>query len=1414
MSDSVEFIGATLLDRYEVMERLGGGGMADVYRAVDHRMDDDSVAIKVPKDELLVTPALKKKFEREIKQQIRLRHLPGVVYISDQGEHEGMPFFVMAYLPGGTLDERLKRGTQTPEQVLEWLLPVAEALDSVAKVDVIHRDVKPGNILFDADGRPVLSDFGIVKALSGTTAGMTATQMKMFTPGYAAPEQIVEGAGADTIDARADQYALACTVYAALAGRTPFKTANLKLVQPPPSVRDRVDSVPQGCADAIEKALSLDRDERYEDCASFAKAFGEGARRPAPPSSVGTSAGGRRRWPLLIAALAMLIGAGLHFGGVFDSATSEKPIGTVMEKPGPESPDPVSDTTAPVITLTNPKGPAVTVDGPDVVISGTVVDEHLASFLVDGVEQIEALMDGAFAVRRTLRDGETVVVRLEAVDAAGNRSEVVERTVTYAPASKPWEAPLAAALTALETGDIEEAEAQLTEARKQGVAAGDIPQALSGAIAKWKSPPAVEVTSPVDGSRVETMAVEVRGTVSTGRRTDVLFIDGERVREGAGPFTWKHTYENEGEVAIKLEVKDGDELRGELVVRVTLSKNDQTPTWAKVSDEQKDEAKRLGVPVAWENAIGMRFVLIPPGSFKMGAPVSEPGSQKDERPQHEVTITRAFYLQMAETTNAQYRTWNGAHDSGSDGRYSLNGDNQPAVRVSYQDIAGSADGSRESFYLRWLNEQAWTSGPEGVTYRLPTEAEWEYACRAGTTTKYFWGDRDEDAHRYANGLDPETKRWIESTKSQLVAGPVFPKEDGHVVTAPVGSFLPNPWGLYDMLGNASEWCADRYDPAYYAASPAGDPRGPAEGGRLVRGASYGDPPRYMSAAARLGFLGDAYADSEKGFRLVVSLPIRDTSSVPEWAKVSVEQQRVAAWLGVPVAWGNDLGMCFVLIPPGKFTMGSSDAERQKIMAEDAYVEAEWLTAEDPAHDVTITRAFYMQTTETTNAQYRAWRPDHDKNDSRSGADHPVARVSHEDIAGPQGDGEGDCYLAWLNSQNPWDRPRGATYRLPTEAEWEYACRAGTTTKCFWGASDEQAHLYANGLDAKTKEESPDTPGLAFPGDDGFRDTAPVGSHLPNGFGLHDMLGNLYEWCSDWFSETYYASSNLVDPGGPPTGTLRVMRGGSFGYGPWSVRAAVRGRYTPDTSSGGGGFRPVVSLPSNPGPPSDTARGVTWAMEMEADGPATVVVGRPFEVVFTVRNKLYPLSSVTLAARGTGLELVTDPSDAVTRFEEFKGRGTLKVSFVAKEEGTWRVNGSAREERGWAAAGVYMDVVAKKAEHLVTRGRPKTLQLQTYIEAPGAVKKGEMFAALLAVKNTGTLELRDVVYSVRGDAGLEGVGDAEHKRIIDRLAAGETRFLRVQMIAAKSGDGLLVASARESRGWAAAGAYLGVVVKDE
>jgi|GEM_PF-1728696 len=277
------------LGRYNILEQLGEGGMATVFKAYDTRLERD-VAIKIirrgafPPEQL---ERILKRFEREAKALARLTH-PNIVHINDYGERDGAPYLVMDYLPGGTLKQRL--GKPIPwQEVVKLLLPVAEALDYAHSQNIIHRDVKPSNILLTQRGQPLLTDFGIAKILDiEETHTLTSTGIGIGTPEYMAPEQ----SSSKNVDQRADVYALGIVFFEMLTGRRPFEADTPMAVMimhardPLPSPRQVVPDLPRKVEHVLNKALAKKPEDRYPDMANFAQVMENllaGQSRPSRP---------------------------------------------------------------------------------------------------------------------------------------------------------------------------------------------------------------------------------------------------------------------------------------------------------------------------------------------------------------------------------------------------------------------------------------------------------------------------------------------------------------------------------------------------------------------------------------------------------------------------------------------------------------------------------------------------------------------------------------------------------------------------------------------------------------------------------------------------------------------------------------------------------------------------------------------------------------------------------------------------------------------------------------------------------------------------------------------------------------------------------------------------------------------------
>jgi formylglycine-generating enzyme required for sulfatase activity len=327
-------------------------------------------------------------------------------------------------------------------------------------------------------------------------------------------------------------------------------------------------------------------------------------------------------------------------------------------------------------------------------------------------------------------------------------------------------------------------------------------------------------------------------------------------------------------------------------------------TWRDAHGEPIDEkgivaTKRSEVPEkVIANSIGMKLALIPAGEFMMGTRESDADLLKlfarynarinavfqDERPVHQVRIIKPFYLGVHHVTVGEFRQFANATGWFTDAE-KRNASKERTKRLStatgrwedgpyytWQEPGFKQTRQHPVVCVNWSDVVAfckWLGRRERKTYRVPTEAEWEYACRAGTTTLYWFGNDPEDLAKAANVADAAL-----SVKFRRRAYYAIRASDGYVFTSPVGTFRANPFGIYDMGGNAFQWCSDRYDDNYYATSPRDDPPGPQARalapGRVLRGGSFLISPWGARSAARAGVRIEM-SGNDIGFRVVREL---------------------------------------------------------------------------------------------------------------------------------------------------------------------------------------------------------------------------------------------------------------------------------------------------------------------------------------------------------------------------------------------------------------------------------------------------------------------------------------------------------------------------------------------------------------
>ena len=615
----------------------------------------------------------------------------------------------------------------------------------------------------------------------------------------------------------------------------------------------------------------------------------------------------------------------------------------------------------------------------------------------------------------------------------------------------------------------------------------------------------------------------------------------------------------------------------------------------KAKEHQSAWAKHLGVPVEITNSIGMTLIYCPPGTFRMGSPGDEKDRSNTEA-QVSVTISKGFYLGKYSVTQAEFKAVMGT--SPWAGKTCVKeGDNYPATYINWDDAAK---------FCRKLTARESQAGrlPQGYLYVLPTEAQREYACRAGTTTAYSFGGDAHDLGEYA---------WW----GWLGNGNCKREQYAHRV----GQKKANPWGFCDLHGNVCEWCLDYYadklpggtDPLVEASGSDQLFRGgdwASSSDYVLRGGDWYNPAERCRSAARIrGVSG--YRDNDLGVR--VALVLADTAA--ERAKISgttdaaqpsndsiaskpspavtnpdaqsqlrlpavgslvgadgkwklplgapapaiapfdgkkakEHQEGWAKHLGVPVEMTNSIGMKMVLIPPGEFTMGEgADAPRgSETKTFPGASMAVVVVSSADAHKVRITKPFYLGKYVVTQEEWEAVMGQAENRSQFKGPKNPVEQVTWEDC---------QIFLKRLNQKAAAAR---GTYRLPTEAQWEYACRAGSAGRWCYGDSESALHDYA------------------WYAMNSARESHPVGQKKPNRWGLYDMHGNVWEWCADWFDGGYYLDSPTDDPTGAKTGFAHVIRGGGWAtYASW-CHCASHQADEPGQHKNNLGFRVSLVLP--------------------------------------------------------------------------------------------------------------------------------------------------------------------------------------------------------------------------------------------
>ena len=879
------------IDGYRVTGKLGEGGMGTVWRAVQLGTDRE-VALKFLSAGQFGSAKSRGRFEREVKLAARLEH-PNIARVYDSGLHRGVHYYAMELIDGVALDQYVADQQLSHRQILELMCTVSRAIDVAHAIGIVHRDLKPANILVGTDGQPHVFDFGLAKtSLEDDASHLLSIEGEVSgTPAYMSPEQAAGRHG--QIDPRTDVYGLAAILFHLLVGRPPHDLAGSQFDVLRRIVEDDVVS-PREISHEIDrrldalllKALSREPGERFNTAGELADAIeaylrGDRMTGPGPLRRI-KRYWRKRRTPILVVAVVLEMGV-LALLAYFILSRG---------RPGGRPPRP----NAPPHSLTR----LAPIKAQAELVWARVGD-------LDGKQGFGELIDQAAA---TELEAKAAIDRGDYAAATKHYQHLFQQSQAISKREKSRRSALSSRDRAVTAGRRFRADLRVPAAKRLGVTARDFSDQAHAAFDHGQFDEAAglwdKAAARCDELRngaelllamgeTHKRALERHGRMRVIQYAGSNWLEIQRgLREAEDAEAsldqafqaWKRVQTlltvvkeavtslefDEALAAARKAEQAGKHLDALGHVWVALAYRPGQKVAARLKDRIEGGFK---LPPSVTQNLGrgekLRMSLVPAGTFVMGSAEDEPGRRETEGPQHPVVIGRPFYLSVTEVTRGQFAAfvratqyetqaeeagsalaWNGRRLAEVEGAsWHSPGfeqtDNHPVVCVTYADATAFCD---------WLAKRI----GGGRSARLPTEAEWEYACRAGTRTPYPWGRTTPQGQGWCNGPDL-------SIREMLPDRTTFDWTDGYVFTAPAGSFKANAWGLKDLSGNVWEWCRDWYTPQYHRHIANVDPPGPAEGTeRLVRGGSALDGS--LRCAARSSRLPDE-ASCHTGFRVAV-----------------------------------------------------------------------------------------------------------------------------------------------------------------------------------------------------------------------------------------------------------------------------------------------------------------------------------------------------------------------------------------------------------------------------------------------------------------------------------------------------------------------------------------------------------------
>jgi len=694
-----------------------------------------------------------------------------IVQVYEFGRDAEGPLLVLEYVGGGSLLDKLKEGKLEIEEAVDITCQLCDGLAIAHEQGIVHRDIKPANILLTKRGEPKLTDFGLARQES-VDHGQTQAGAVLGTIDFMPPEQRRD---ATATDARSDLWSLAATLYQMLTGEVP-------------RVID-LNDVPRQLRSELSRALKSKLDDRYQTAQEFRDALKgslKAAADPAPEVVVDLGAGecgechtknesSRKFCRECAAPLRVSCLSCEEEIPVWDKVCGE--CGGKQPELAAAHRNKLSGIIETSLTLSREHEYEKALAQ----LSSVQEDQYpFTEYLhQQAAKQIEAV---------TIQRDEQYQLRDQLVELADQH----QQNHDYASAVQELEkipAPL-------RTGN------KIAEQLSNAQAARDEIASLE-----------MEIRDAVRDKRID-------GLLEKVTRFLELNPEHEKIQELHKQLLQQQQKAISAAAKLATSIKDA------------LAKGD----WQTVLRLDPNNSKALGLKASAPitNTLGMTFNKLPAGTFMMGSPVDETDREDGEH-QHEVTISKAFYMQTTEVTQAQWKAVMGT-EPWKGQRYVKEGAHYPATYVSWDDAVA---------YCNNLSEK------EGKTYRLPTEAQWEYACRAGTKTTWSFGNDEKALGDYA---------WY--WKNAYDTGERYAHQ--------VRLKKPNQFGLYDMHGNVWEWCYDYYGKDYFKQSPEKDPTGPTSGSfRVLRGGSWFVNSRFSRSAVRDRLVADSRGNL--GFRLVREL---------------------------------------------------------------------------------------------------------------------------------------------------------------------------------------------------------------------------------------------------------------------------------------------------------------------------------------------------------------------------------------------------------------------------------------------------------------------------------------------------------------------------------------------------------------